>query len=65
MHFILIFSYKNRPKMSFDDTGQHCDEEFDLQPDYIGELEYNTKYVLLFPVSKLEYLSARQDHMKS
>ena len=34
--------------MSFDDTGQKCDEEFDLQPDYKGELEYNTKYVHVF-----------------
>ena len=34
--------------MSFDDTSQHCDEEFDLQPDYKGELEYNTKYELRF-----------------
>lgn len=29
--------------MSFDDTSQKPDEEFDLQPDYKGELEYNTK----------------------
>lgn len=42
--------------MSFDDTGQKCDEEFDLQPDYKGDLEYHTKYVLLFSVKFLNSL---------
>ena len=42
--------------MSFDDTGQKCDEEFDLQPDYKGDLEYHTKYVLLYNVIFLNFL---------
>jgi len=54
MHPTKMKLYKNRPKMSFDDTGQHCDEEFDLQPDYKGELEYNTKVARF---SNVEHLS--------
>ena len=29
--------------MSFDDASSKADQEFDLQPDHKGELEYNTK----------------------
>ncbi|XP_065062037.1 PITH domain-containing protein CG6153-like [Rhopilema esculentum] len=54
MHPSKMKLFKNRPKMSFDDTSQHCDEEFDLQPDYKGELEYNTKVARF---SNVEHLS--------
>jgi hypothetical protein len=29
--------------MSFDDTGAEADQEFDMQPDRTGTLEYTTK----------------------
>lgn len=35
--------YKNRPNMTFDDTGSTPDQEFELHPDPNGALEYATK----------------------
>ncbi|KAK2155902.1 hypothetical protein NP493_2030g00014 [Ridgeia piscesae] len=35
--------YRNRPNMTFDDTNCVPDQEFDLQPDHTGDLEYATK----------------------
>ncbi|WAR24100.1 PITH1-like protein, partial [Mya arenaria] len=35
--------YKNRPNMTFDDTGCAPDQEFELHPDPSGVLEYSTK----------------------
>ncbi len=46
--FAIDFRFKNRPNMSFDDARATPDQEFDLQPDYKGELEYNTKYESTF-----------------
>jgi len=46
--------YKNRPHMTFDDTGAQCDQEFDLQPDHEGKLEYYTKVAKF---SNVEHLS--------
>ena len=39
----LVVRYKNRPNMSFDDVGSEADQQFDLQPDHSGVLEYRTK----------------------
>ena len=44
------FRYRNRPNMTFDDTNCVPDQEFDLQPDHTGELEYATKSVLIISV---------------
>eukprot|EP00794_Sanderia_malayensis_P004622 gene4622-5229_t len=46
--------YKNRPRMSFDDTSATPDQEFELHPDYKGELEYTTKAARF---SNVEHLS--------
>lgn len=35
--------FKNRPRMTFDDTAATADQEFDLQTDANGTLEYSTK----------------------
>lgn len=35
--------FKNRPKLTFDDVSVHADQEFDLQPDHNGVLEYFPK----------------------
>ncbi|KAK3599872.1 hypothetical protein CHS0354_022444 [Potamilus streckersoni] len=35
--------FKNRPCMTFDDTGCEADQEFELHPDPSGMLEYATK----------------------
>jgi len=35
--------YKNRPNMTFDDTGAEADQIFEMQPDRQGALEYQTK----------------------
>ncbi|CAD5111603.1 DgyrCDS898 [Dimorphilus gyrociliatus] len=35
--------FKNRPQMTFDDVRGQADEEFDMQPDHSGILEYSTK----------------------
>ena len=32
--------FKNRPNMTFDDAGGKPDQEFDMQPDHKGVLEY-------------------------
>uniref|UniRef100_A0A1B6HQ51 PITH domain-containing protein n=1 Tax=Homalodisca liturata TaxID=320908 RepID=A0A1B6HQ51_9HEMI len=37
--------YKNRPKMTFDDTSVPADQEFELHPDTNGTLEYSTTVV--------------------
>ncbi|XP_014672731.1 PREDICTED: PITH domain-containing protein CG6153-like, partial [Priapulus caudatus] len=37
--------YKNRPHMTFDDVTVAPDQEFEMQPDYEGVLEYATKPV--------------------
>ena len=36
-------SYKDRPHMGFDDTSAKPDQEFEMQPDKDGVLEYATK----------------------
>ncbi|XP_064624963.1 PITH domain-containing protein GA19395-like [Lineus longissimus] len=45
--------YKNRPRMTFDDTGVPPEQEFDLQPDNKGQLEYATKIVKFSSVQHL------------
>lgn len=35
--------FKNRPHMTFDDASCKADQEFDLQPDHAGTLEYLPK----------------------
>lgn len=37
--------FKNRPKMSFDDVSASPDQEFILEKDPYGTMEYNTKVV--------------------
>lgn len=44
MILLLLFSYKNREHMTFDDVGMVADQEFELQPDPTGTLEYTTKW---------------------
>lgn len=41
----LCLSYKNREQMTFDDVGSEPDQEFEMQPDRTGVLEYSTKWV--------------------
>uniref|UniRef100_A0A069DQI4 Putative thioredoxin-like protein n=2 Tax=Triatominae TaxID=70999 RepID=A0A069DQI4_9HEMI len=45
--------YKNRPRMTFDDTGLIPDQEFDLHPDTTGTLEYSTMVVKFSSVHHL------------
>jgi len=45
--------YKNRPQMTFDDTGAACEQEFELHRDPDGRLEYNTKVVTFSSVHHL------------
>lgn len=40
---LLFYSYKNRPKMTFDEADGHPDQEFELHRDPTGVLEYSTK----------------------
>lgn len=42
-YYIFRFRFKNRPKMTFDDTASTADQEFELQTDVSGTLEYSTK----------------------
>lgn len=35
--------FKNRPKMTFDDTKSKPDQEFELEKDLTGSIEYNTQ----------------------
>ena len=41
----IYFRYKNRPQMTFDDTGSAPEQEFEMHPDPTGVLQYSTKYV--------------------
>uniref|UniRef100_T1IRT3 PITH domain-containing protein n=1 Tax=Strigamia maritima TaxID=126957 RepID=T1IRT3_STRMM len=45
--------FKNRTGMSFDDARGPADQEFDLQPDQTGTLEYATKVVTFPNISHL------------
>ncbi|BET02691.1 unnamed protein product [Nesidiocoris tenuis] len=45
--------YKNRPKMTFDDTTAPADQEFDLHPDTTGTIEYSTTVVRFSSVHHL------------
>lgn len=38
-----FFRFKNRPHMTFDDATVKPDQEFELQRDATGRLEYSTK----------------------
>lgn len=35
--------FKNRPKMTFDDVAVKADQEFELEKDLTGSIEYNTQ----------------------
>jgi hypothetical protein len=37
--------FKNRPKMTFDDISAQADQEFELEKDLTGTIEYNTQVV--------------------
>lgn len=37
--------FKNRPKMTFDDASAKADQEFELEKDLTGSIEYNTQVV--------------------
>lgn len=39
--------FKNRPKMTFDDVTAKCDQEFELEKDLTGSIEYNTQVASL------------------
>ncbi|XP_076035012.1 PITH domain-containing protein GA19395 [Oratosquilla oratoria] len=45
--------FKNRPHMTFDDTGVKAEQEFELHPDPSGTLEYGTKIVTFSSVTHL------------
>jgi len=45
--------YKNRPSMTFDDCNCPADQEFDLQPDVDGSVEYATNVARFNSVSCL------------
>ncbi|KAK4319625.1 hypothetical protein Pmani_009455 [Petrolisthes manimaculis] len=45
--------YKNREHMTFDDVSLSADQEFELQPDPAGTLEYTTKVVTFSSVTHL------------
>ncbi|XP_050307582.1 PITH domain-containing protein GA19395 [Anthonomus grandis grandis] len=45
--------FKNRPFMTFDDTSAAPDQEFELQKDTEGELEYATKVTIFSNVNHL------------
>ncbi|XP_062551716.1 PITH domain-containing protein GA19395 [Armigeres subalbatus] len=45
--------YKNRPKMTFDDAGAQADQEFELERDANGVIEYSTKVVTFSSVHHL------------
>lgn len=45
--------FKNREKMTFDDVSLAADQEFNLEKDPTGTLEYNTKIVTFSSVHHL------------
>jgi PITH domain len=45
--------FKNRPKMTFDDVTAKADQEFELEQDVTGSLEYSTKQVIFNSVYHL------------
>lgn len=45
--------FKNRPHMTFDDVNSAAEQEFDLQQDPTGTLEYTTKVVKFSSVTHL------------
>ncbi|KAG1654558.1 PITH domain-containing protein 1 [Nymphon striatum] len=45
--------FKNRPNMSFDSVEVEADQEFDMQPDSTGVIEYKTKVVKFASVHHL------------
>lgn len=47
LSLLFLNRYKNRPKMTFDDTGIPPDQEFELFEDTNGIHEYPIKYVYL------------------
>lgn len=42
-YFFFLCSFKNRPNINFDDVNTEADEEFEMQPDTTGTLEYPIK----------------------
>ncbi|KAL7646773.1 UNVERIFIED_CONTAM: hypothetical protein RMT77_002028 [Armadillidium vulgare] len=72
--------FKNRAHMTFDEVRGKADQEFELQPDPSGTLEYNTKIVTFssvthltihFPsnfgeeVTKIYYIGFKGEHTKA
>lgn len=48
--------FKNRPKMTFDDTSAKADQEFELGKDLTGSIEYNTTGIILeFSIFNLSF----------
>jgi len=45
--------FKNRPKMTFDDVSIKADQEFELERDLTGSIEYSTKVVAFNSVHHL------------
>ncbi|CRL04583.1 CLUMA_CG017652, isoform A [Clunio marinus] len=45
--------FKNRPKMTFDDATGNADQEFELEKDLTGSIEYNTQVVKFHSVHHL------------
>lgn len=42
-----VLLFKNRPKMTFDDASAKADQEFELEKDLNGSIEYNTQVTIL------------------
>ncbi|PIK42031.1 hypothetical protein BSL78_21116 [Apostichopus japonicus] len=51
--------YKNRPHMTFDETSLQADQEFEMQPDRTGEIDYNVKVAKFNSVYHLSILFPR------
>lgn len=41
--YISNYSFKNRPKMTFDECSTPADQEFEMHRNPTGEIEYATK----------------------
>ena len=51
----LLFRFKNRPKMTFDDVRGKADQEFELSRDCRAEIEYSPKYVGIKVVANFRF----------
>lgn len=50
MFLIIIYRFKNRPGMSFDEVKAEPDQTFELTVDPEAHIEYATKYVCNYTI---------------